>query len=118
MNPPALEAELQKVRQLMLQKQYAEALSLLAKAAALQPNNAQYSYVYAVALQSSGKVDQAIKILEQTHKRRPADLPVLQALVSFERQKGDLRSAKVYAEQLLQLSPDDPQAKALYNGLR
>lgn len=100
------------------QKQYPEAVSLLAKAAALQPNNARYSYVYAVALQSSGQVDQAIKILEQTHKKRPADLSVLQALVSFERQKGDLRSAKVYAQQLLQLSPDDPQAKALYNSLR
>ena len=100
------------------QKQYPEALGLLAKAAALQPNNARYSYVYAVALQSSGQVDQAIKILEQTHRRRPADISVLQALVSFERQKGDLRSAKVYAKQLLQLSPDDPQAKALYNSLR
>jgi Tfp pilus assembly protein PilF len=100
------------------QKQYPEALSLLAKAAALQPNNARYSYVYAVALQSSGQVDQAIKILEQTHKRRPADLSVLQALVSFEREKGDLRSAKVYAEQLLQLSPNDPQTKALYDSLR
>ena len=32
------------------QKQYPEALSLLAKAAALQPNNTNYSYVYAVAL--------------------------------------------------------------------
>jgi tetratricopeptide (TPR) repeat protein len=100
------------------QKQYPEALPLLAKAAALQPNSARYSYVYAVALQSGGQVDQAIRILEQAHKRRPADRSVLQALVSFEQGKGDLRSAKTYAEQLLQLSPDDPQAKALYNSLR
>jgi tetratricopeptide (TPR) repeat protein len=100
------------------QRQYPEALPLLAKAAALQPNNARYSYVYAVALQSSGQVDQAIRILEQTHKRRPADRLVLQALVSFEQGKGDMRSAKIYAEQLFQLSPDDPQAKALYNSLR
>jgi Flp pilus assembly protein TadD len=90
----------------------------LAKAATLEPNNARYSYVYAVALQSSGQLDQAIKILEQAHKRRPADRSVLQALVSFEQGKGDIRSARIYAEQLYQLSPEDPQAKALYNSLR
>jgi tetratricopeptide (TPR) repeat protein len=100
------------------QKRYPEALSLLAKAATLEPNNARYSYVYAVALQSSGQLDQAIKILEQAHKRRPADRSVLQALVSFEQGKGDIRSARIYAEQLYQLSPEDPQAKALYNSLR
>ena len=100
------------------QKNYPEALNLLGKAAALQPGDARYSYVYAVALQSSGQVDQAVKILEQTHQRRPADRSVLQALISFEQGKGDLRSAKIYAEQLLQLAPDDPQTKALYDSLR
>jgi Tfp pilus assembly protein PilF len=100
------------------QKNYPEALRLLAKAAALQPGNARYSYVYAVALQSSGEADQAIKVLQQTHARRPADRAVLLALISYERDKGDLRSAKVYAQQLIQLLPDDPQAKALRDSLR
>jgi Tfp pilus assembly protein PilF len=95
------------------QKQYQEALILLAKAAALQPTNVSYSYVYAVALQSSGQIDRALKVLEQAHRNRPADREVLVAMISFERQKGDLRSAVVYARQLIQLSPSDPQAKSL-----
>jgi Tfp pilus assembly protein PilF len=95
------------------QKQYQEALILLAKAAALQPTNVSYSYVYAIALQSGGQVDRALKVLEQAHRNRPADREVLVAMISFERQKGDLRSAVVYARQLIQLAPTDPQAKTL-----
>jgi Flp pilus assembly protein TadD len=58
-------------------KQYPEALALLAKAAALQPGNARYNYVYAVALHSSGQVDRSIAILQQAHERCPADREVL-----------------------------------------
>jgi len=95
------------------QKQYAEALSLLAKAAALQPDTARYGYVYAVALNSTGRPDQAIAVLRQAHQRRPADRQVLEALISFERDKGDLPSAIAYAKQLVELMPDDPNAKAM-----
>src|SRR5271167_4245317 len=100
------------------QKHYQEALSLLAKAAALQPSNVRYSYVYAVALESSGQVEQAIKILEQAHKRRPADRLVLTGLIAFERDKGDIALATSYAEELVQLVPDDPNAKKMLVDLR
>jgi len=95
------------------QKQYQEALTLLAKAATLQPDNVRYSYVYAVALQSSGQVDQAIAVLQQAHGRRPADRSVLVGLIEFERDKGNLPLAITYAQQLTQLAPDDPDAKML-----
>ena len=95
------------------QKQYQEALSLLARAAMLQPGNVRYSYVYAVALNSTGQPDQAIAILQQAHQRRPADRQVLEGLIAFERDKGDIPSAVNYAQQLVQLTPDDPNAKAL-----
>jgi Flp pilus assembly protein TadD len=95
------------------QKQYQDALNLLAKAATLQPDNVRYSYVYAVALQSSGQVDQAIAVLQQAHGRRPADRPVLVGLIEFERDKGNLPLAITYAQQLSQLAPDDPDAKML-----
>jgi hypothetical protein len=36
---------------------------LLAKAAALQPSNVRYSYVYAVALNSTGQPGRAIAVL-------------------------------------------------------
>ena len=95
------------------QKQYQEALSLLAKAATLQPDNVRYSYVYAVALQSSGRIDQAITILQQAHERRPADREILTGLIAFERDKGNLPVAITYAQQLNKLAPDDPDAKML-----
>ena len=95
------------------QKQYQEALSLLAKAAMMQPSNVSYSYVYAVALNSTGQPDRAIAILEQAHQRRPADRRVLEGLIAFERDKGNLPSAIDYAKQLVQLTPDDPNAKAM-----
>jgi Tfp pilus assembly protein PilF len=95
------------------QKQYQEALSLLARAAMLQPANVRYSYVYAVALNSTGQPDQAISILQQAHQRRPADRQVLEGLIAFERDKGNLPSAVNYAKQLVRLTPNDPNAKAL-----
>ncbi len=95
------------------QKQYPEALSLLAKAAALAPDNARYSYVYAVALNSTGHPDGAIAVLQQAHQKRPADLQILNGLIAFERDQGNLPSAISYAEQLIQLAPDDPNAKAM-----
>lgn len=95
------------------QEQYREALSLLAKAATLQPSNVNYSYVYAVALNSTGQPDRAIAILQQAHQRRPADRQVLEGLIAFERDKGNLPSAIDYAKQLVQLTPNDPNAKAM-----
>ena len=95
------------------QKQYQEALTLLARAATLQPSNVNYSYVYAVALNSTGQPDRAIAILQQTHQRRPADRQVLEGLIAFERDKGNLPSAIDYAKQLVQLTPNDPNAKAM-----
>jgi tetratricopeptide (TPR) repeat protein len=95
------------------QKRYQEALVLLEKAAALQPSNVHYSYVYAVALNSSEQPERAIAVLEEAHRRRPADRQVLAGLISFERDKGDLSAAAGYARQLVQLTPDDPEARAL-----
>jgi Flp pilus assembly protein TadD len=95
------------------QKQYPDALSLLAKAASLQPDNANYSYVYAVALNSAGQADGAIAVLQQAHQKRPADRQVLMGLIAFERDKGNLPAAITYAQQLVQLAPDDPSARAM-----
>jgi tetratricopeptide (TPR) repeat protein len=100
------------------QKQYQDALPLLAKASALQPSNARYSYVYAVALQSTGQVNQAIGILQRAHEGRPADRQVLNALIAFERDNGNIPAATVYAQELVQLIPDDPGAKATLQELQ
>ncbi len=95
------------------QKNYPEALALFSKAAALQPDNTRYSYVYAVALQSSGKSVQAVRVLEAVHKRRPADREILVGLISFDRENGNLTSAIKYAQELKSLAPGDPVASKI-----
>ena len=95
------------------EKKYAEALTLLSKAAALQPDNTRYSYVYAVALQSSGNGGLAIRVLKGVHERHPADREILLGVISFERENGDLASAIKYAQELTSLVPSDPMANKL-----
>jgi Flp pilus assembly protein TadD len=94
-----------------------EALELFAKAAALQPGSSRYAYVYGVALHSSGEVEKAIAVLKKAYERRPADRDVLTALITFNRDKGDLRSAVTYAEKLVLLNPRDDQAVSLRDSL-
>ena len=95
------------------QKNYPKALTLLSKAAVLQPDNTRYSYVYAVALRSSGKAGEAVRVLEDAHKRRPADREILLAVISFERETGNVTSAIKYAQELTSLVPSDPRANKL-----
>jgi len=94
-----------------------EALDLFAKAVHLQPTVTRYAYVYGVALHSYGEVEKAITLLKEAHDRRPTDRDVLVALITFQRDKGDVRSAAIYADKLVQLSPGDAQVVALRNSL-
>ena len=77
-----------------------------------------YRYVYAVALHSTGKPDDAIKVLEEAHARQPNDREVLYALVTFNRDRGELEAARRYARQLLILAPQDPAVRQLVNRLQ
>jgi len=90
-----------------------EALELFAKAAALQPATTRYAYVYGVALHSYGQAEKAIAVLKNAYERHPADRDVLAALITFQRDKGDIRSAAAYADRLVDLNPGDAQAIAL-----
>ena len=73
---------------LVRQRRTADALPELARAAAIDPANARYAYVYAVALNSTGRTDDAIKTLEASHARHPADRDTLFALVTINRDAG------------------------------
>ena len=100
------------------QKRIGDAVAEFAKAAQLAPGSARYAYVYAVALHSSGKVPQAITVLEQAQRRSPGDQALVQALAAFERDRGNRAAATRWAEQLVVLAPDNPQARELLDGLR
>ena len=55
----------------------------------LEPGNARFAYVYAVALHSTGKADAAIARLEKTLLAHPNDRDILEALASFHQARGD-----------------------------
>ena len=86
-------------------RQMPKALASLAKAVELQPGNARYGYVYAVALHSQGESRRALQLLEQVHVRHPHDRDVLIALVSMNQAMGDMHKAAAYAGKLVEMDP-------------
>ncbi len=94
-----------------------QAILELREGAQLAPSNARYAYVYAIALHTAGQSAEALRVLRFDQQMHPADVDVLIALVTISRDSGDLAAAKDYAEQLLRVVPDDPQARALYQSL-
>lgn len=99
------------------QKRTTEALADLKQAVKLAPDQARYAYVYGVALHSMGNKDLSFRVLADAHKRFAGDAEILQALTTMERDRGQLTAARAYAQQLVDLVPDDPQAQALLRQL-
>ena len=94
-----------------------DALAELHRAAELDPGQARYAYVYAVALHSSGHIGEAMTELRENLARHPNDRETLLALVSFSRDSGDARAALEYAERLAEIAQDSALA-ALIEELR
>ncbi len=99
-------------------KQPDEALEELRLAAELEPDRARYAYVYAVALDSAGRRDDAIAVLKANVMRHPNDRDSLLALVNFARAGGDPATALHYAERLAVLEPENESVAALVEALR
>ena len=94
------------------------ALSEFRLATELEPDRVRYAYVYAVALHTSGRVDESMKVLKQNLTRHPNDRDTLLALVTFNRDSGDIVSALQYAEQLTRVAPNDRSLANLLEDLR
>ena len=99
-------------------KQTDEALGELRKATELDAGQARYAYVYAVALHSTGHASDSIAALKENLARHPADRDTLSALISFNRDSGDITSALEFAERLLEFTPNEPGLANLIQGLR
>jgi tetratricopeptide (TPR) repeat protein len=95
-----------------------DSLVELRRAAELAPDNARYRYVYAVGLHSAGRVDDAIGVLKENVDKHPADRDSLLALVTFNRDSGNIALALDYAERLARLVPGDLQISELVDALR
>jgi Flp pilus assembly protein TadD len=76
------------------------ALREFARAAGLEPGNARFAYVHAIALHSAGKVDSAIAGLKSALVVHPGNGDMLAALVKFYEARGDSVQAQRYANQL------------------
>ena len=92
---------------LVRMKRVNDAIAELESAAALEPGNARFAYVYAVALDSMGKRDLAMAKLKQALAAHPNDRDILEALASFHQARGESAAAKKYADRLSALSEKD-----------
>lgn len=99
------------------QKKTEDAIRSLAKAAELDADNRRYQYVYAVGLQSVGKLEQAIEVLHNVYVQQPSDADILYALVSFYREAGKRQEALEYAKKLQLLIPNNPDIDKLVQTL-
>jgi Flp pilus assembly protein TadD len=103
---------------LIRQKQNDEALAELRRATELAPDQSQYAYVYAVGQHSAGHVEDAITTLKENLNKHPVDRQTLQALITFNRDAGNIASALDYAQRLARSAPGDRRIADLVEGLK
>ncbi len=102
---------------LVRQKRMGEALKELEKAAVLPPERPRYTYVYAIALDSAGQTGRALEVLTSAHAGHPGNREILGALASLSAKAGRGAAAVGYAKKLVELDPQDPEARQLHDQL-
>jgi tetratricopeptide (TPR) repeat protein len=103
---------------LVREGQRRQALEHLAAAARLDPSNARFVYTWALALDDAGQTAPAIEALEAELRRHPYDHDSLAALAGFYGRTGNPQRGAEYASRLVELEPDNAQARQLLNQLR
>jgi tetratricopeptide (TPR) repeat protein len=102
---------------LVRQKRLRDAIPELARAAQRRPDVPRYAYVYGVALHEAGDTRRALDVLKRAHERHPADREIVVALAEYHRQAGDRKAAIAWASKLVEMSPEDAQARRLLQTL-
>jgi predicted CXXCH cytochrome family protein len=100
------------------EKRADDALGQFRRATELEPDRSRYAYVYAVALHSSGHLDECIGVLKENLARHPSDRDTLLALVTINRDSGDIEAALDYAQRLSSVAPNEPALARLTDELR
>ena len=100
---------------LVRQGRSGEALPELGRAATLSPETPRFAYVYAIALNATGRSAEAIETLEASHGRHLADRDTLFALATINRDVGRTDAALGWAKMLVAV---DPAAQPLVDQLR
>jgi tetratricopeptide (TPR) repeat protein len=95
------------------QQRKAAALVEFAEAVKLNPAEPRYAYVYAVALNESGRQNDALQTLETANRRNPYDNDVLSTLAQYAAAAGDWDGALRYVRRLQALDPDNVESARL-----
>ena len=82
-------------------------MSALQQAVTLEPDNAQYRYVLAVALHQNGQVGPACDHMEELLKRQPAFRDARLALIQFYLDSGQEPKAQVVLQAWKKINPED-----------
>jgi Flp pilus assembly protein TadD len=82
------------------QGQIPAAVESLSRAAQLAPENARYTYIYALALERTGRSADAIVTLRAALQRHPNDRDILAAILRIARASGDRETVAEFAERL------------------
>ena len=98
--------------------QKAEAMPALKRAWEIQSDNPRYGYVYGIALNSAGKSNEAIVVLEETLQHHTNNPQILMILLTIHRDRGNQKDAAQYAKRLMALSPQDPGVRQLLQQLQ
>ena len=101
---------------LIRQKRQAEAIVEL-ELAARGSATARYSYTFALALQSVGKLDQSIQVLTSALEAHPYNMDILSSLATFHRELGQIEKAREYALKIVEYYPQSQPARQLMNQL-
>ena len=93
------------------------ALAALERAVQLDPASARFAYVYGIALNAAGDTTRALGTLAAATRRHPADRDILLALITINRDAGQLADARKYVELLMAQDPGSSDAAALLKEL-
>jgi tetratricopeptide (TPR) repeat protein len=105
-------------RFLIRQKRYDEGVVELKEAARRLPENAQVQYFLGVALNSTGKFEDALGYLRKAHELAPNHSEYLVGLATICRDAGRYQDAWEAAKKLAALNPDDRQSQQLLEQIR
>ncbi len=89
-----------------------EALEHFAKAIRQEDANPRYVYVYAVALDSQGRTEAAMKVIGEAGKRWPNNLDLSFLQVSYMDKTGNIDGIHRYLSLLASVAANSPQVKA------
>lgn len=93
------------------------ALEYLGRAAAVETTGTRHRFVYAIALHDLGQPGKAIEQLQALLRASPNNQEVLLALANYSAAQGQRDRARGYVQQLIKLSPGNPNYQQLYQQL-